>query len=65
LHASNHNTKITRRVNLVSWDSKLSSLLLEIIAEPVVDREDLTLGVTLGLDWQLNQILIGGYTCSR
>jgi len=51
LHPSDNHTKITRRVNLVSGNRELSSLLLEVITEPVVDLEDLTLGVTLGLDW--------------
>jgi len=64
LHTSNHNTKITRGVNLVSWDSKLSTLLLQIIGEGVIDGEDLTLGVTFGLNWQFNQIFIGGDACS-
>jgi len=41
-----------------SRDTVLGTLLLKVIGKAVVDTEYLTLHVTLGLDWQLDQVII-------
>jgi len=49
LQPSYHHTDVSN-IGGVCRDAKLSTLSLEILREGVVRREDLTLGVTLGLD---------------
>jgi len=48
-------------VGSTSRDTVLGSLLLEVVSEAVVDTEYLTLRVTLGLDWQLDQVIVTGH----
>jgi len=62
-------------VGSTSRDTVLGSLLLEVVSEAVVDTEYLSLRVTLGLDWQLDQVIVAwdgswlnqprGYTCIK
>jgi len=41
-----------------SRDTVLGTLLLKVIGKAVVDTEYLSLCVTLGLDWQLDQVIV-------
>jgi len=45
-------------VGSTNRDTVLGSLLLEVVSEAVVDTEYLSLRVTLGLDWQLDQVIV-------
>jgi len=58
LHAAYHDWVGSVVEDTVSRESHLSILLEEFVADVIVEGELLALGVTLGLKWELHQVVI-------
>lgn len=58
LDTGNHNSTVAVRVEIGARYSELGTLILKVLRERIVAVEHLTLGITLSLNRQLNQVLI-------
>lgn len=62
LDTGNHDTTVAVGVEISGRYSELSTLILKVLGERIVTVEHLTLGITLSLNRQLNQVIIRGDT---